>query len=314
MSTLHISGNKKFKGPWFIGFKELEELDEVFEFIVQKIDNSAYNEFEDFAKDEIQKGLYKNLDDRINHEVEYYKNQKTKNVVLSSPDNKELIDDSIKNILKDSKLIDFSPISLSFKVEHKYSNKFLFSINKSTESLSYSIECYNHSCKEEIKYEIEKWINKYKPNLFMKLWNQLSIVLFILSLFTIFVSYNNIVDIEYPNFKLNYKNEINELLKHGVNKENETKSIELILKYITDYQPEKVVGIETYNKTAIVIMCISIFVFLISTFSPKTTLGIGRFQRHLVWYNLYSKFVLVTLPSVIIIPILVDWIIKVLHN
>ncbi len=148
----------------------------------------------------------------------------------------------------------------------------------------------------------------------MKLWNQLSIVLFILSLFTIFVSYNNIVDIEYPNFKLNYKNEINELLKHGVNKENETKSIELILKYITDYQPEKVVGIETYNKTAIVIMCISIFVFLISTFSPKTTLGIGRFQRHLVWYNLYSKFVLVTLPSVIIIPILVDWIIKVLHN
>jgi len=128
-----------------------------------------------------------------------------------------------------------------------------------------------------------------------------------------FIAYKNIENVKYPNSKLSYNNEISQLLKEGVNKENEPKAIELLLKYTTDYQPVKIISIKTYDKQAVVILIISVIIFFIMIIKPKTTLGIGRFEKTSKAYDTYTKLMLFTLPSVIIIPILVDWIIRLIN-
>lgn len=313
MSKLYISGEKTIEGPWILNSKSFEELSEVLDSINKSIENSANAELKELAQKSVQKGLFKNIEDALNDKKEYYEDSIVYEITLISNDNKKLVDNSLKKLLRDVKLTDFSPISIDVEIEYKRTNRFKLTLKKSTEKLYYFIECYDHSIKEEIKYELERWINKYRPNIFVKYWNQFGGLLAFLFGFIGFIAYINIEDVKYVNSKLSYTNAISQLLKQGVNKENETKAIELLLKYTTDYQPVKIISIKTYDKQAVVILIISVIIFFTMIIKPKTTLGIGKLEKLSKVYVSYTKLMLITLPSMIIIPVIVDWIIKLIN-
>lgn len=305
MGQLFIPGGKTIKGPWLIGLNELEELDEIFNFIDSKIQESAILETESHFKIEHQNGLFINTDKELKEE------RKIKRVTLISSNNKKLIDSSIKGILKDSKIVDFKPKEIQLEIECK-NNKFFLNLKRDIDGeLTFDIDCFDIDCRDDIKYKLEAWIEKNKPNKAKQIWNIYAPLFIIISIVTAFVSFFNINTSEKFSLKPQYKKEIENILKTGVNKENETKTIELLAKYIIDYDSGKLKPVEIFDKNSLYIFIFSIYIFLISIVKPKTTIGIGNHKALLKFYNLYVPFILITIPVTIlslISPLIFDWI------
>jgi hypothetical protein len=310
MGQLYIPGKKEIKGPWLISSNELEELDEILELIDIKIIESTEIEIKETARLAIEKGNYKDLETAISKIKEYRftPNEKVKKVTLISSDEKRLIDSSIAGILKDPKVKDFKPKELSINIEYRYSNQFNLNIERRFDGdIRYDVRCFDQSCEEEIKYKVETWLEKYQPSKPRQVWSEFSFIFLILSFLIITFSALFMVRKEFPDFKSIYKNEITQIIDSGVSKDNETKSIELLLKYTADYKPDNIKEVTKINPLAVKLFSISVFILLISLFKPKTTIGIGKHKSLVKIYKFYTTAVLITLPSIFIIAPLFEW-------
>lgn len=311
MGQLYIPGEKEIKGPWFIGLDELEELDKIFEFIDSKITESTNMEIDELARAAVQKGEYEDIDTAVTRlrKYQFDTSRKVKKVDIISIDEKRLTDTTLMGILKDAKLKDFKPKELTLEVGFMHLNQFYLNIRRRSDGIiSYRVKCFDQNIEDEIRYKIDTWLDKHHPNKPLQIWSEYSFLLFIISFLLVGLSAPRIVSFELPDFKTNYKNEINQIIKSGVNKENELKSIELLLKYSTDYQPYNIKSIKKINSLATKILLISLFILLISSFKPKTTIGIGKHKSLIKIYKFYTSLVLITLPAVFIIAPLFEWI------
>lgn len=307
MGQLFIPAEREIKGPWFIGINELEELHDIFEFIDNKIDESIDLEIQELAEADFQRGYYKNIETSVEKNTKYYAEKKVKRVVLISSDEKRLIDNSVKGLLRDSKLNDFYPKELYLDIEHRYNSQFSLKIKRRFDGeISYKVKCFDQECNEEIKYKIESWLEKHQPNKAKQIWSEFAFLFIIISLLCALISSLNIITSELPDFKTIYKNEIEEIIKVGVNKENGLKSIDLLLKFITDYKPDSIKEIHSFNKISIQIFLLSIFILIISIFRPKTTIGIGKHKSLNRFYKIYTNFILITFPLTFFVPPLIE--------
>lgn len=308
MGKLFIPGERSINGPWFIGINELEELDEIFEFAFEKINNSLKTAKEEQAKIDVEKGTYKSIEIALERN-NFLKFEETKKVELISKNGKRLIDDSLKGILKDTKLLDFKPKELTLEISSGYNKYFFLKITRRFEGeLSYNVKFFDQDCSEEIIYKVENWLEKYQPTKVNTIWSQygssISFIAFMLSL----ISSLFIITKELPDYKTLNKNEITKIIKTGVNKENETKAIELLLKYSTEYRPDNIKEVTKINKRATQFFSLSIIILILGFFKPITTIGIGEHKTVLNRYKIYTKFILITLPAVFIVPLIIDWI------
>ncbi|MCP9751258.1 hypothetical protein [Ferruginibacter sp. HRS2-29] len=315
MGQLYIPSAKKIQGPWFLGIKELEELSEIFEFVESKIDESMNLEIENKSQQDILERPRITLDEaRKENRINFLKHYSSK-VVLVSSDYKQLTDKHLKGVLKDSRLKDFKPKELRFDVDYNFRKQFSFSVQKRYDGeISYNVKCFDENCEEEIKYKIENWLEDNKPKRIMQLWSQFHEIIGVISFIVIMSASASIVSYELPDFKTGYRSEINKILEEGIDKDNQAKATELLLKYTTDYKPSNVKEIKKVNYFQLKVLVISLFTFLISIFSPKTIIGIGRHRQLLKIYIFYSRIVIITLPSIFIIPPIIDWIKNLLIN
>lgn len=308
MGKLFIPGERNIDGPWFIGNKELEELDEIFEFAHQKINESLETAKQEQAKNDVENGMFGTIEEALNRK-KLLDSEYKKKVELVSKNGKILIDESIKGILKDSKLIDFKPKELFLEIGHGWEKYFFLKISKRYNGeFVYKVQFHDQDISEEIIYKIENWIEKYQPKKLNSLWSSygsgFSFICFILSIVLFsFITYK-----ELPDFKGQYKTEINKIIEKGVNEENKNKAVELMLKYSTDYRPENVKEITKINTTAIRFFSISIIICIIGLIKPITVIGIGTHKSLLNRYKIYTKFVLITIPALFLIPPVIEWI------
>lgn len=308
MGKLFIPGERRINGPWFVGIQELEELDEIFEFAHDKISQSLKSAKEEEAKIDVEKGLYDSLEKAMSKK-NFLDFEDEKKVELISSNGKKLIDDSLKGILKDSKLLDFKPKELILEIRNGFNKYFFLKISRRYDGeLTYNVNFFDQDCNEEIIYKIENWLEKYQPTKINTFWSQYGSGMSFFSFLIALILSSFISKTELPDFKSIYKNEITKILKSGVNKDNETKAIELLLKYSTDYRPENVKEVTKINKRAIQFFSLSLIILLLGIFKPITTIGIGEHKSLLNRYKIYTKFVLITLPALFIIPPIVEWI------
>jgi len=308
MGKLFIPGERSINGPWFIGINELEELDEIFEFAFEKINNSLNTAKEEKAKIDVEKGIYKSIEIALERQS-FLKYEDTKKVELISKNGKRLIDDSLKGILKDPKLLDFKPKELTLEIGNGLQKYFFLKISRRFDGeLSYNVKFFNQDCSEEIIYKIENWLEKYQPTKVNTFWSQNGSGISFVGLMISLILSSFILTKELPDYKTLHKNEIAKIIKTGVNKENETKAIELLLKYSTEYRPENIKEVTKINKRVTQFFSLSIIILFLGIFKPITTIGIGEHKSLMNRYKIYTKFILITLPAVLIVPLIIDWI------
>ncbi|MGE0771817.1 MAG: hypothetical protein AB7K37_08910 [Cyclobacteriaceae bacterium] len=216
-----------------------------------------------------------------------------------------------KGILKDSKLIGFKPKELHLTVSLDYSTMFSLKLSRKFDGeLDYNVKCPHQDIEDEIKYLIENWIDKNEPSKIKQWWSSYGSLFFMLSLIACLFSVQLIVTRKKPDIKNSYRQEINRLLTIGINQDNQSKAIELMLKYIVEFESEKQVEIRQVNKIPMRVFIMSLCIGIFSFFSPKTTIGLGSHKGLLKFYRAYTTFVLVTVPALLIVPSLVDWILS----
>lgn len=307
MGKLYIPAEKEIKGPWLIGIEELEELDTIIKEI-EILLNESYNK--EINQDVLEKSerSEETTESIIKKVKSSFLKEIKRSFVLISKDNSRIIDNSIRDLLKDSKVKSFSPKELNISIEYGYKIRFTFEITKRYYGrLNYQSRCFDTDIQDEISYKIETWIDRNKPNKVKQFWNEFSFPIFMLTMLILIFSSTNIITTVIPSSKEVYQVQVDSLIKNGVTQENQNKAIELILKYNSNYIPVNVKEITKYNTNAIKLSIMALIFSLIAYFNPKTTIGLGKQKKMLSFYKIYIKLILVTIPAIFIIPPIIEW-------
>jgi hypothetical protein len=309
MGHLYIPGEKKIAGPWLLDIKALEELDEIFEYVNSKVSECIDRDINSEAEGDVKQGYSKTFEEAreriLNKSI-----QQDKKVILTSHDEKILFDSTISGLLKDPKLKDFKAREFQLLIrDNRYRNEFKLNIsNRFDGELEYRVKCTHQDLEDDIKYKVENWLDKHEPNKPKQWWNKYSFFFIFFGMIICGGSIMFLTRTEKVNIKEIYRTEIKQLLDSGVNDSNRNNAIELLLKYNIEYKAEDQEATRAINKGALKIFLSTLFLVVISIFKPKTIIGIGANKRLVKFYRAYSYFVLVTIPSIFILPPLVKWI------
>lgn len=313
MSKLYIPSKKEIRGPWLLDRKQLEELNEILEFAKENLEESQKKEIEEKLKKEIEKGDFKNVDEAVDYERSFFGNKVKINISLIDKDEKSLEGESLKDLLKDQHMSDFKPELLKAVIENGYSNKLELRVGKIYDGeLSFNLKAYDNDIEDEIKYKIENWLDDYKPSRASQIWLQYGFLIFFISAIIFSLAVGSIYSIEEPSTTQIYQEEINTILKDGIDNQNRNEAINLILKQVSGYLPDGTKNREIISYTAIKISSIAFLLLLLALIKPKTTLGIGKNKLRMLTYRKYIQIVLITLPIIFIVTPLFETIKKLL--
>jgi len=313
MAILTVPAKRKIEGPWLIGTEELESLSDVLEAINNKLATSLELEINETIRIENEKERLS--EDSIKTKIEEakvrYSFEKTKKkIVLSSLNDNKLSDKTLSGILRDPKIADFIPRELSVDVEHGINNTFNLKISTASKGkLNYQLKCYDQEIENEIRYEIDKWIDKNQPRRILQIWSNHSDILSGVFGITAFIAAILLFPTSVDSYKEEAKKKTQELLKSGVKKENQEQAMELILANQTNYTPENYVATAVANKDIKQrVFVISLVLFSFSIIRPKTTIGIGRRKNLFNFYKIWWKLVVVTIPITFILNPITEYI------
>jgi hypothetical protein len=315
MGQLLKPGEHEMKGPWVLSEDAIAELEGVVTFINTKISELNLKDYNEKQ--------YRGLIQGYNETNETFEERETANkkaeadeatkliteITLSDKKENKLKDDSINALLRDAHLKNFKPLEFEISIKSRiyYGSSFIARFNKYNSGVKYSARCSNNDVEEEILYKFEKWLEKYKPNRAKVIWNDYNYVLvpvFLLLSFSLVPYLYDTVTTNYIDYKSIYRNEVIQFIKSGVNKDNQAKALESLMKYEIDYSPTKPEVKQVLNKTVARIALTLVLLAVISFFRPISIIGLGKNKGKVSIYNLYTKIVLVTIPSAIFLPLL----------
>ena len=296
MGQLQYPTEREFHGPWLFNQDDFEELD----IIINKIDSQLFNSFnKEFEGDDIKK--------RYNYD------RREKKFQLNFKNGSRLTDESIKGLLKDRATLDHKPEKFYANIEYGYNNRFKFEIsNIYGGQLNYDLICSDLSVKDEMQYEMDRWLERKTPAKFLKFWTDLGpiigmflfAILVFLSLFTFTKSYYSYKEI--------LIDKSHKILGKGIDSINRDKAIELLLMIETNYEPEGFVAKEKPKSPIFVrLLVLGLFLFVVSIIRPRTTIGLGKRKLTYNFYKYWIKFVTITLPVALIIApfwqMIIEW-------
>jgi len=296
---------KELKGPWLLNQDDFESLNSV----IDKIDVLLEKSWLDNIKFDLQKKYKQIREEELDKRFEETKNERLFDkheieCLIVSKDETKLSDKSILGLLKDQSLSSLKPKSFNVKIRHggNYENSFELKISNFYKGeLSYEINCYDSNIKDEIQYEIDKWIEKHKPNSVLQVWsNYGSSITFILLVPFILLGIHAF-STSYTTYQETLRLEMFELVKQGINEANRDLAIELLIKSKSGYLPDDFVPIEKSKSPIwIRLFAVAAFIYIASFFRPKTLIGLGKMKKTLFFYKFWIKLVLVTLPAFLI--------------
>ncbi|MFH2142962.1 MAG: hypothetical protein ABIJ97_11100 [Bacteroidota bacterium] len=193
---------------------------------------------------------------------------------MISKNNTKLEDESLKGILKDKKICDLKPNSLLININYGNNNIFRFEVSdNNTGDLGFDINCYDLYVRDEIQFEIEKWIEDKLLSKIMQIWSNAAVVLFFLFFLALFVTGSLTFSKEYSTYKDILIMQSNELLIQGIDSSNQYKALEVLLKFHNNYQSKD-------------------FEAIVKSIKP---IYYNRF------YKIWIKFILFTLPEILLV-------------
>lgn len=287
MGRLFIPAESSIEGPWLLGSEELEQLDNLVKYTAQKLE-------------EAYKRKCKDYDQQLQSLI-------TVRVTLTSSDNKKLEDSSIIGILKDVKSKDFSPTELYIKIENiPNENEFRLVATSGYEGkLEYQLKCFSEEYELDVKYELDKWIDKFKPKKIVQYWLSFTPLIWIIGLITILVLFFSLYDTS-----TDYDTQINrqafKLIETGIDSSNVNEAVSILLKKQIKYSPENFKTIETFNYDSLKNLIRVILIFTCLVLCPVSVIGVGKRIWKVSFYKFSLKIIIGLIPTAILLPKLID--------
>ena len=299
MGRLFIPAEQKLNGPWLLSLEALKKLDVVIERISTKLE---------FAINEDYKAS-----------PEKYYNKKPdflKKVLFTDKKKSTLSDSSLVGILQDQRLSVFKPKELTIELGKSYSDFSvrIFVSHEFRQQFEYEVICDNVRIKEQVKYEIDNWVEEYKPDKASQIWSSFVFNYLIYFLGAIWVLSLLGMVVESPDDiegKLR-KKEVYKIINQGIDSTNIYEAIELILKDQVDYTTPNTTIESKVNKPALKVLMISLVCLILLSIHPRTTIGVGKNSKTIKFYLFWKKFILITIPATIIVPIVLSFLKEIL--
>lgn len=307
MGILLNPSKRTFSGPWLLDKVALEQLDEIVEYANQELEKCRNEIIDSEAQKDFDQKKFDSLEKAKTFALKHSWDTVRKDIVLISNDESKLKDNSIKELLVDPKIKNVSPKELSIDIEYGRKNRFSFNAKQRYDGeLEYDIQSTKSEIEDELNYKLENWVDKYKPNIIQSKWLQLSFPLAIFSGFIFFLFAINIYSTYKPSSQEIYKNQIDNLIASGINKENTTEAIDILLKINSGYIPEDVKEEVKISETAKRVSIIALSFCLMGIFKPKTIIGVGKDKNKLKFYKRYLKFILFIIPGIFVYPYIIE--------
>ncbi|MBL1232435.1 MAG: hypothetical protein COA31_006935 [Flavobacteriales bacterium] len=260
MATLKAPAEIEIYGPWLITESELESLHE----IVEKIEDILQS---------------------------VYKSDKTpKRVVVKSKKGASIEDNTILGIIKDEKIEDFNPSELLVEI-NKGEFKFKLEITSEDTGCFYT----NHNIEDvklsqDIRHEIRKWIRKNQPSWVHEKWASTYQLIIIFSLILTIIG-TSMLDKSISRldaYQSQLKIESHELLSSGINNDNISKAVNILLQYQTSYIPKDFSYIQDPENNISSIWLAWLICSVVILIKPRTIIGLGKKK---IWAQFYKKWI-----------------------
>lgn len=311
MGQIIIPTDNKIKGPWLLDINSLEDLNEslnvienklneAFNLLVDRTAESKFEEFKRWDKDiDIEKAKLK-----VKNSYPFDKSEKY--VLIITKQGKKIKENDLLLLLKGSQIDEFNPTQLRIQIE-KGPCEFILEISTKYDGvLETRIKALDDEIFNDINYEINKWTDKYKPNIAMQKWSSwfpfAAIPIFLMLIFTTPLFLKDKGDI----YETQLSQEANLLLNDGLTEKETTKAIELILQRESGYVPETFSPDISINRTLGLIWLFTSIGLLIFLIRPKTVIGLGKNRWKVRFYRNWTYFVLVFIPLSIVFPIIIS--------
>lgn len=318
MGQLKYPQERKCDGPWLLDREDLEELHKIILVIDNLLKKSwelevhskvhSYNQ--DAPEEELALMVQKEKEKRT------YKHEVSCNLI--STDGASLTDNHLLNLLKDNALKNLKPKELHIKVNHgMYSeNKFDFRISDLySGDLRYEVECFDSNIKNDVQYEVDRWIDKRTPKKVIQYWTEYGVYGIFPLLVPILLLAIYAFSTSYSSYNTELISQSHQLIENGIDSSNVNEAIELMMKYNLGYVPKDYAYIEQpRNPIYLRLSWVSIFLVLTLLVRPKTTIGIGKMTTTLTFYRYWIRLITVILPAVLILGPFWQFIIDLIYH
>jgi hypothetical protein len=174
-------------------------------------------------------------------------------------------------------------------------------------SVNYEINSSNHELQSDIRYDIDSWIEKWKPAKIYQWWARFgSGFAFMAAIFCLF-SFSQLYPDAKENAKAKYLDQAHSLLQKDSAHLNIAQSVELLLKLSSAYIPAEEKANARIQQGVLRFTVIAVYFFLIGCVTPTPIIGLGKNKSKLQRYSIYTKFVAITIPIAFVLPPLIAW-------
>jgi hypothetical protein len=312
MSTFVYSTQKDFDGPWLVSRDALNELDEVLERICGRYQIEADKHIETEINNHLE-GYPQEIQDKLRESTResFSRLKLQRNVKLTLSNAKYIQGETIKGLLANPELQEEAPTGVEVDISASNLNARLQLGGGSSEGASLNIRTSpeTDNISREAFSELQLWATKNQSPSWQRLWNNVApwnwfVWLVIVATSSIFLpSTSNNVE--------KYLNPIaKELLSEGISEAELPKAVELLLQYKSKHIPQ---GTRPDLPTWFGILVFGgLAVNIIFSIRPKIVIGIGRNENKLFLWRKWTKFVGVTIPTIVfggfVWPNIVDWV------
>ena len=305
--------NKTVKGPIFLSKDSIASLDTKIRSIDEYLLKLLDKDIEIKTQEEKTKGYYNDKsDDEIRGIVtSRISNNNYIKIIVNTKENITLTLNCIEELLKDEIVKSYMITDINIKISRNYHTFEMDVQHSDYNSLNYKISGLEESDKKEVNYYINSWISSITPNRIIYLWSHFYGFIF-LGLSLIFCGFFVISAINSRSHTVTnaYQKEMQIQSKTVIEKgiktpEQQQEAIELLLKYTSNYVPDNYILPKKTNKLFYEIIILYVVLYSLQL-TPKTVFEIGKEEKKYKRIQLWIKVVLVIIPTMVIIPIIIN--------
>jgi hypothetical protein len=300
------------EGPILLTRQQLERLDDVIESIwrdFEDIHNRAFDELVEQRCIEHQATKSLPCDDFVRtivkDSVARYFHRKEKHITLKFSDQSTAQFDGFQSLFLDTELLHRLPIKcvVQLRAADKECN---FQIDQ--HSLTVTVLPERDEFTQKVFMKFKNWYESSRPSILFSLWGKHSQFIGWIGLcfFATHILFNSI---DYgTRVDSLYAREARQIVQDGVSDDNYSKSIQLILAKTYDINPNDKPMVRPKWHPLLLwggrIYC------LLLLFRPKSTIAVGRGIYYVKCWNIYFKFIIISLPAYIALTYFLPFLIK----
>lgn len=310
MGQILYPNDRSYEGPWLIDLNGLEKLDEIVDYEWTKI--KEHNEVR--INEEVEcklKALPEDARDQKRPTIEkevrnsyMYKSDKRKLTMKLKSGNK-IVAPSFREASREPGVTNETPVGFVLELKSGEVNAKIAMNEYTRDDLSLSMDSPEPSVTRDFFFQIDRWVKCYKPPLWVKIWKSIQGFHWFLML-SIALVYLQFVTTGSGTYKKELTAEAHKIIENGIDSTESNRALEILLLLQSNYVPENVGMGKLISKTTIVIFSVGLFICIILSFIPKSYLGFGKGEKKVRFWKIWLRWISVTIPSSILLPVLID--------